>query len=77
MYLSVYLFTNKPTWPHKVDFVIGNRKRGGGGIREESLLQKLTSKWGRWGLLERGGGGGFYSIHVIHIKMTDSSENRD
>ena len=55
MYLSVYLFNNKPTGPHEVDFIIGNSKKfhvpkrgGGGAIREGFLLQKLTSKWGAY-----------------------------
>ena len=26
MYLSVYLFKNKPTGPHKVDFITENRR---------------------------------------------------
>ena len=54
MYLSVYLFKDKPTGPHEVDFIIGNRmdynykiscpkKRGGGGgvvIIERGLFTK-------------------------------------
>ena len=65
MYSSVYLFKNKPTGPHEVDFVIGiggtnytiSCPKGGGGrgvIRDyfKNLLQKLTSKRGV------GGGGG-------------------
>ena len=56
MYLSVYLFKNKSTGSHEVDFIIGNciggnnykiscLERGGGGevTREGRLLQNPTS----------------------------------
>ena len=59
MYLNVYLFQNKSTDPHEVDFAIGNEMDkisypqtgwgGGGLIEREALLQKTTSK--RGGLL--------------------------
>ena len=50
MYLSVYLFKNKSTGPHEVDFVIGNRR---------DWLQNLMSQ--RGGVIrERGRGGGAY-----------------
>ena len=49
MHLSVYLFKNKPTGPHEVDFVIGNRRdekqnllsqkgRGVGEVLEREIL---------------------------------------
>ena len=69
MYFSVYLFKNKPTGPHEVDFVIGNRRdlnytiscpKRERVIREEGgLITKTDFQTGGllergWGLLERG-----------------------
>ena len=65
MYLNVYLFQNKSTGSHEVDFVIGKKnglirkshvaKRGGGGglIEGGPYYKKTTSKGGAY---QRGGG---------------------
>ena len=64
MYLSVYLFKNKPSGPYKVDFVIGNRwdklqnllsQNERGGIREGEIMAKNDFLTG--GLLEGGAEG--------------------
>ena len=44
MYLSVFLFKNKPTGPHEVNFVIGNRRD----------KVQISCPKGREVLLERG-----------------------
>ena len=64
MYLCVCLFKNKATWPHDMDFIIGNRRdqlqnlmsqNGGRGVnREGGLLLKNDFQTG--GLLESGRG---------------------
>ena len=67
MYFNVYLFQNKSTGSHEVDFVLGkkmvwlqnlmspNGVGGGGGLIEEgALLQKNDFQRGG-GLSERGG----------------------
>ena len=64
MYFNVYLFQNKSTRSHEVDFVLGKKnglitkshvaKRGGGGLIEGgALLQK--NDFQRGSLSERGG----------------------
>ena len=64
MYLNVYLFQNKSTGSHEVDFVIGKKNGlirnlmspngvGGGLIEGGALLQK--NDFQRGGLSERGG----------------------
>ena len=50
MYFCVYLFTNKPTGPHEVDFVIGTEERlipkgagGGGGLITKPDFKTVTA----------------------------------
>ena len=49
MYLSVYLFKNKPAGPHELDFVIGN-----GALITKSHVPKRGGRLPNGGLLERG-----------------------